>query len=151
MDSPVGKIVAIRSASVTVAVPRMAACPRCAAGKGCGAGLPAGTNRQAMLEVPLPETSEYHEGDHVVLALNPSCLLRATILVYGLPLLGMVLALATGALLSQPLTDGVAILWAGAGLFAGLMAGRRQLNRHECLKQFVPTIEGKADAVGYSG
>jgi hypothetical protein len=50
-------------------------------------------------------------------------------------------------LLNQPLSDAVAFLHAAGGLAAGLYAGRRLLGRHDCLTQFIPSIEGKADAV----
>jgi sigma-E factor negative regulatory protein RseC len=147
MDSPIGKIIAIGSTSAQVEVARTAACPRCAAGKGCGAGLLSGTRKAAILEVPLAAGSGLCEGDEVVLALEPAHLLRAAMLVYGLPLLGILLALTAGWLTIRPLNDGAAIVLAVAGLAAGLMAGRWQLNRHACLTQFVPRIEGRADGV----
>lgn len=136
----------IGQGSATVAVERTAACPRCAAGKGCGAGLLSGSTRSALLDVPLAPNSSFREGDEVRLTLEPAHLLRATLLVYGLPLAGMVLMLAAGWLISSPLTDAEAIAYAVAGLAAGLLAGRRQLNRHDCLRQFVPKIEGRVDA-----
>ena len=147
MDSPVGKIVALGPASATVTVARMAVCRRCASGKGCGAGLLGSSRSSVVLELPLPPASGLREGDVVRLTLEPSHLLRAATLVYGLPLLGMVLSLSAGWLVSRPLTDPAAILYAAAGLAAGLYAGRRLLGRHDCLTQFLPSIEGKADAV----
>ena len=91
--------------------------------------------------------SSLREGDEVRLTLEPSHLLRATLLVYGLPLAGIVLMLITGWFISRPLTDAAAIAYAIAGLAAGIFASHRQLNRHQCLKHFVPKIEGRADAV----
>jgi len=43
--------------------------------------------------------------------------------------------------------DAAAIVYAICGLAAGLFAGRRQLQRHECLTRFIPRIEGRANAV----
>lgn len=97
-----------------------------------------------MLEVSLTPNSQFSAGDKVRLKLEPAHLLRATILVYGLPLAGMVLGLSAGWLISRPLTDGVAVACAVAGLAAGFIAGRWQLNRNHCLKQFIPKIEGPA-------
>jgi len=145
MDSPIGKIVSIGPGSATVAVERTAACPRCAAGKGCGAGLLSGTTRPAMLEVSISPNLSLSEGDEVRLTLEPSHLLRASLLVYGLPLAGIILMLVAGWFISSPLSDPEAIAYAIAGLAAGLVAGRWQLNRRDCLKQFVPTIDGLVD------
>ena len=144
MDSPVGKIISIGNGNATVEVERIAACARCAAGKGCGAGLLSGTTKAATLQVSLSPHSQFSVGDEVSLKLEPAHLLRATILVYGLPLVGMVLGLSTGWLISRPLTDGAAVAFAVAGLATGLAAGRWQLNRNHCLRQFIPKIEGPA-------
>jgi len=142
----VGKIVSIGQGKAMVAVERTAACPRCAAGKGCGAGLLSGSTRPAILEVTLSPQQNLGEGDEVRLTLEPSHLLHASLLVYGLPLAGIVLMLVAGWLISRPLSDPEAIAYAIAGLTAGLLAGRWQLNRRDCLKQFVPKIEGVVDA-----
>ncbi len=145
MDAPIGKIVSIGPDSATVAVERSAACPRCAAGKGCGAGLLSGSTRPAMLEVSLSPQLKLSQGDEVRLTLEPSHLLRASLLVYGLPLAGIILMLVAGWLISRPLSDPEAIVYAITGLAAGLLAGRWQLNRRDCLKQFIPKIEGVVD------
>jgi positive regulator of sigma E activity len=94
-----------------------------------------------MLEVSVSPHLKLSEGDEVRLTLEPSNLLHASLLVYGLPLAGIVLMLVAGWLISRPLSDPEAIAYAIAGLTAGLLAGRWQLNRRDCLKQFVPKIE----------
>jgi len=98
-----------------------------------------------MLEVSLSPNLSLSEGDEVRLTLEPSHLLRASLLVYGLPLAGIILMLIVGWLISRPLSDPEAVAYAIAGLAAGLFAGRWQLNRRDCLKQFVPKIEGAVD------
>ncbi len=100
MDVPIGKIVSIGPDSATVAVERSAACPRCAAGKGCGAGLLSGSTRPAMLEVSLSPQLKLNQGDEVRLTLEPSHLLRASLLVYGLPLAGIILMLVAAIALA---------------------------------------------------
>lgn len=145
MDSPVGKIVSIEGGKAMVAVERKAACPRCASGKGCGAGLLSGSTDPALLEVSVASRQQYREGDKVRLTLEPSHLLHATLLVYGLPLLGIVVLLGLGWSLMRPLSDAQAIAFAAGGLAAGLLAGRWQLSRRECLKRFAPRITGIAD------
>lgn len=142
MDSPVGKIVSIGQGKATVAVERTAACPRCAAGKGCGAGLLSGSRRAALLEVSVSSRLNLGEGDEVRLTLEPAHLLHASLLVYGLPLAGMVLMLVAAWLIARPLSDPEAIAWASIGLAGGFLAGRWQLGRRDCLQQFIPKIAG---------
>jgi sigma-E factor negative regulatory protein RseC len=146
MKSPVGTIIAIGTTTATVEVERVAACPRCAAGRGCGAGLLAGSTRPVSLAIALPPDSEFRAGDSVVLALHPAHLLKAAALVYGLPLAGLLLALGGGQLFAAPLGDLEAVAWAVAGLAAGVAGGRWRLRRQACLQQFVPVIEGRANA-----
>ncbi len=78
------------------------------------------------------------EGDLVELSLPPDNLLRAAVLVYGLPLAGAIggAALAYGS----GLGDAGAALLALAGVAVGLAAGRMRLRREACLRHFVPTI-----------
>ena len=123
---------------------RAVACARCAAGKGCGAGLLSATESQAKLQVAAPESMLLKTGDEVVLELSPDKLLRASLLVYGLPLASLVTVLSIGWLVAGPLTDGVAIGLGIGGLLAGLFVGRAWLGRERCLDEFLPRIAGRA-------
>ena len=145
MEPPTGKIVAISRGSATVAVARTTACARCAAGKGCGAGLLGSKRPDALLEVSLPEASDLEIGDSVRLALAPANLLRASLLVYGPPLAGIVAVPAAGWLLAGPLSDAAAAGLAVAGFVSGVMTSRSLLERQGCLTRLTPTIEGRAD------
>ena len=81
-----------------------------------------------------------HEGDQVNLELEYSKILKASLFVYGLPLLGVTLALVTGWMVNGALDDRVAIWLSVGGLLAGLACGRYWLSRDRCLEQFVPVI-----------
>jgi len=116
-----------------------AACPRCAAGKGCGAGLLADAGRQRQVEATVIEGLQLHEGDLVEVALAPDNLLRAALIVYGLPMAGAILAALLAYALS--LGDVGAAAAALAGLTLGLLLGRWRLRREACLSRFVPVIE----------
>lgn len=96
----------------------------------------------------MPPHLNVSEGDEVRLTLEPAHLLRASLLVYGLPLAGMVLMLIAAWLIARPLSDPEAIAWAAIGLAGGFLAGRWQLGRRDCLKRFIPKIAG---AVATSG
>jgi len=143
MDSPVATIISISNGKAIVAVSRTVACARCAAGKGCGAGLLSGKSKPVNLAVPVPETLDLQVGDKVILELSPDSLLRASFLVYGLPLIGLISALILGWLFAGPLSDGYAVGLAIVGLVTGLLVGRARIGRNRCLEQFVPTISAR--------
>jgi sigma-E factor negative regulatory protein RseC len=146
MDSPVATIISLSNGMATVLVDRASVCARCAAGKGCGAGVFSSSKKPAKLEVPVPVTLRLRVGDRVNLTLQPERLLRASFLVYGLPLVGIVAMLSLGFLLMGPLNEAAAISLAVAGLLAGLMGGRYSLARNHCMEQFVPSISALAES-----
>jgi sigma-E factor negative regulatory protein RseC len=143
MDSPVATITSLSGGKATVTVSRLVACARCAAGKGCGAGLLSGNATPAKIQVLVPESMRLRVGDQVTLELSPDNLLKASFLVYGLPLAGVVTVLIIGWLVAGPLTDVAAIGLAVAGLAAGMLIGRAKIRRNSCLEQFVPRISSR--------
>lgn len=78
-------------------------------------------------------------GESVCLSMAPANLLRATIVAYGLPLLGALL----GAGIAQILRTGEAgaVALSLFGLVVGVAVGRRRLAAQKCLRQFTPTAE----------
>ena len=144
MDRASGKIVSVSVATATVSVAG-AGCPRCAAGKGCGAGLLTGSSESAEIEIQLPPGHHYRVGEDVTLSIASSSLLRAALLAYGLPLAGTVSALTIGWFVMAPLSDLAGGLIAVAGLLAGFAAGRSQLKKDAWCKQFVPSIDRRAN------
>jgi sigma-E factor negative regulatory protein RseC len=148
MESPSGTIVAIDAASVTIAVQAGQQCARCASGRGCGAGLLGSGRKTLLVQVALPPGNALRQGDRVSLALQGTQLLRATLLVYGLPLAGVLLVMTLGSLLVADMGDWLAAGLAAGGLAAGAAAGRRLLGNSQCLRQFVPTIEGQPHGAG---
>ena len=122
-----------------VAVEFASACPRCATGKGCGAGIFTAGSGVRQVEASVRSGLEIAVDDVVEISLAPDNLLRAAVLVYGLPMLGAVVAAAIAYALS--LGDAGAALAALLGLGTGLVIGRWRLRQSECLQQFVPTVE----------
>ncbi|MCH7821586.1 MAG: SoxR reducing system RseC family protein [Proteobacteria bacterium] len=143
MDNPTGKIQAFVSdehgTRAIVDIDVVEVCPRCAAGKGCGAGLLASGDRIRQVEASMHPDLNLAEGDLVEIALAPSNLLRAALIVYGLPMLGAVVAAAAANAWS--LGDASAAMAALFGLAAGIVLGRWRLRKEACLRDFVPTIE----------
>lgn len=141
MDSPRGRVIQLESSGpallAEVEVNAASSCARCAAGKGCGAGVLAGDKRrrvQALVAIGV----EIKEGDEVRMELAPRNLLRASSLVYGVPLAAAVLTAAVAYLLDfGDLTSAFAAI---AGLVGGLLVAHRRLHAAGCLRDFTPTI-----------
>ena len=143
MDNPIGKIRSLKDSDgdlrAVVEVDVSQACPRCAAGKGCGAGLFTGNARKRSVEVIVGEHLSLAEGDSVEISLGSEDLLKAALIVYGLPLSGAIIAAGLAYLLE--LGDSTAAIAAVVGLVSGLLVGRWRLSRGECIESFVPHIE----------
>ena len=84
------------------------------------------------------------EGDTVRLELEGTNILRASLIVYGMPLAGAAVGAAFAYLAG--LGDVGAALLAIAGLAAGFLLGRRRLQRRNCLAEFTPTAVGRPAA-----
>ncbi|MDJ0700960.1 MAG: SoxR reducing system RseC family protein [Woeseiaceae bacterium] len=138
-----GTVISISSAGVTLDVDATLACARCASGKGCGAAYFAKDGNRQIRAQLLPGL-RVREGQQVKVELAGSNLLRAAMLVYGVPLTGAV----AGASLAWALQAGdlVAAALAIAGIGAGLMVSRLMLRREHCLQQFTPIVTGPAAA-----
>ena len=121
-----------------VRVDRGVSCPRCAAGKGCGGGLLGSTSEERQVAAIVPASLDLVVGDSVGLVLEPQNVLRAALLVYGVPLIcGVGAALIAYGL---GLEDGGAASSALGGLLVGLTAVRARLGRRRCLREFTPVV-----------
>lgn len=114
-------------------------CARCAAGKGCGAGLLAPEAGERHIEATVPAGMSLAVNDDVEVSLAPDNILRAAMIVYGLPMLGALAgaAFAYAIELGDKGAAGAALL----GLGAGLAVSRRKLRQVDCLRQFTPSVE----------
>jgi sigma-E factor negative regulatory protein RseC len=113
-------------------------CERCAAGKGCGAGLLGAGRGPKRVNAILSPNLEIHNGDRVSIVLEPRNLLRASVIVYGYPLLGAVLA----AIMAMKLEigDAAGAVAALVGLIAGMLIAKMRLRKSRCLRDFTPVI-----------
>lgn len=142
MDNPKGTVVSLVNNAgdvcATIDVDVSATCPRCAAGKGCGAGVLSAGSGPRRIQVPVDPNLDLAEGDVVDLELAPANILRASVIVYGLPMLGAIAG--AGIAFAFALGDVAAAAAALLGIAAGLVAGRWRLRQRSCLHQFVPTV-----------
>ena len=104
---------------VEVRLQRASACGHCELSQGCGAGaigrLLGNRSRPLLVETE----QDLRPGDEVLLGLSERALVRASLLVYGLPLAVMVVAGLLGAL------AGLAEPWIALACIAGFFAGFR--------------------------
>lgn len=121
-----------------VEVDASVSCARCAEGKGCGAGLLGRTPGSRRVDALIAGGLTVGEGDEVRIELASSNLLRASMIVYGLPLSGAVLGAALAHFVG--LAELYAAMSAAGGMLAGLMLARLRLRKTSCLRQFTPTI-----------
>lgn len=106
-----------------VATERKSSCGACAANKACGTAVLSSVlgNKLSRLRVRNPIAAE--PGQQVEIGIEDAVLVRGSLLVYMLPLLG----LFTGAALGQWLFgEGAAIVGGGLGLAAGFAGVRLQ-------------------------
>ena len=108
-----------------------AGCARCAAGQGCGGGIFAKLLRGRLQELPvvLPASRERDPvaGEWLLIGLSTSAVQHASLLMYGLPLAGLMLGSIAGSLFLA--NDAVALLGAVLGLGTGLLLARRRAGR----------------------
>lgn len=121
-----------------IQVQRHSACSHCELSKGCGTG--AVGRLLGHRSKPLTIRNQYNlkVGDSVVLGLHDKAFLKASLLIYGVPLLGLLV----GGLLAQGLFEGsemVTIILAGVGFVSGLLYSA-VIARNRYSRQFNPVI-----------
>ena len=129
----------VSDGQIHVQVVNVGNCPKCAEGNGCGGGLIgrlAGHQRhsvQVTSRVP-----NLVPGDRVVVGVDPGAVLSASLVVYLLPIIGMV---GLGAFAHGPLqgTDLLVTAFGVTGLGAGLMAVRWQSGRMD-ISRYRPEV-----------
>ena len=145
MKSPEARVIAVRECDgprrVLVEVSASFSCARCASGKGCGAGLLGDDGSPRRVEALPGDLADLRAGDKVILDLSPQDLLRASALVYGLPLIGALVGAAVAWLLGAG--DDVAAMAALAGAAVGILAARLRVRRGECLQRFMPVVTAR--------
>ena len=145
MERAHGRITAIHDDHVTVEVNTASFCSRCSAGKGCGAGILGADQGPRQVDVPLPDDARFETGDDVTLELAPQSLLRAALIVYGIPLAAVA---AVGALaLAFQWSDLETTLVMVIAAIVGIAVGRSRLRHASCLKQFTPVISARAGSL----
>ncbi len=142
MENPRGRILAVLNDTnpprAVVEVTASLRCARCVAGKGCGAGLVGGSSEPRRIDALISSGVDVREGDEVRIELAADDLLHASLLAYGLPLVGALTG--AGIAWTLGLGDLASAAVALGGIAVGLLFGRHRLRRGNCLEQLTPTI-----------
>lgn len=109
------RVVRLLGDAAEVETERQAACGICSASKGCGTALLADAFPKRQQRMRVSNGIGAQQGDRVVIGLDERALQRASYLLYGLPLLGLI----GGALLG----DAMASNWHVAGEPAAAIGG----------------------------
>jgi sigma-E factor negative regulatory protein RseC len=114
---------------VELELQRSSACDHCELNQGCGTGALGRLLGRRSRPLVIETDKDFEPGDRVLLELPESALVRASLLLYGLPLIGLVFGGLLAALLgfAEWLVVSIALL----GLFAGFKFAARTTRRLE--------------------
>ena len=102
---------------VELELQRVSACGHCELSQGCGTGAIGRLLGRRSRPLIIETDQDCRAGDQVVLAMPESALVRASLLLYGLPILGLLLG-GLGAMLFS-LAEGLVVAVSVIGLFIG--------------------------------
>jgi len=123
MIEETGQIISCDGDYAWVETERKSACSSCSANKGCGTGALSKVYANRFSRVKALNQINAAPGETVVLGLEEDALVRGSLAVYGLPLLGLVLAAMLGDALANEMAveqaDGMIAIFGIVGLFAG--------------------------------
>jgi sigma-E factor negative regulatory protein RseC len=122
MIEETAQVIATEGEFVWVETQRQSTCGNCAANQGCGTATLAkvlGTRRTRVRAI---NRDGVQIGDRVVVGIDESALIRGSLAVYAVPLLGLLVGAVLGGLLSERLLVSGESLTLGLGI-AGLLGG----------------------------
>lgn len=134
-----GVVVAVAADGVWVETQRQSGCQSCSSRGGCGVGIMQKALNRRRHTVRVQTNLPVQVGDHVRLLLPAAALVQASLLMYFLPLLGLIV----GAVVGQTLlgSNGAAMIGAAIGFFAVLLFIARQQNGLSRSGRYAPRIE----------
>ncbi len=124
MIEETGKIVEVEGAFAWIESERTSTCGGCTARNGCGTAVIAKLLGKRRLRLRVVNQINARVGDNVVIGISESGLLRGSLAVYAVPLLGLFIGALIGAVLNSQFfpagSDTLSIVGAAAGFAAGL-------------------------------
>jgi sigma-E factor negative regulatory protein RseC len=124
-----GVVVSVGDGWATVRVQRQSTCGACSARSGCGNGVLSEVLGRRALELRVPDRERLQPGDRVTLGIRDRSLVSGAVVMYLLPLAGLIGVAAVLSMLIPGVTEIWLILGGLAGFASGLLAVRRWLRR----------------------
>ena len=129
-----GIVIEVSNQFATVQIKRTSYCGQCATNKGCGTASLSSILGQKYTQVKVINHGNMKVGDRVIISLEEQALLKSSIILYLLPLLGLfVLALSyemLAAIGEWPHYESLTILAGLLGLFIGLKLAKRIISQY---------------------
>lgn len=127
------KVASINGDKAVLHTERQSTCGQCAANKACGTYAMSKVmgNKRNSMEVSVPVShihSRLQAGDEVTVAIPESAFLQGTLILYGLPLGGLIAGAVVGQIFSGELAS---ILCGFSGLAIGFLSANRYLKKRK--------------------
>lgn len=154
MIEETGEIVACEGDYALVETQRKSACGSCSVNKGCGTGALSKMYGGKFSRVKALNPISAGVGEMVVLGLAEEALVRGSLMMYGLPLVGLIFGAMLGVGLSESLAmesaDGLTALLGIAGLGLGFYIVRLFNQRVARDERYQPVVLRRCDVVSES-
>lgn len=137
------QVVEIRGSQLVLQAQTQSACGSCAASKGCGTSVLSKVIGRKFTRFQAENNIDAEVGDTVVVGISEDALLKGSVVMYVIPILGMlVFALAADYFLDVLVEDrDLAIAVSGImGLVFGSLMSKWYFQRQACAQRFTPVV-----------
>jgi len=139
-----GRIIESADGFACVQMQKKSACSSCSAAKGCGVSVLEQTIGTKVTNISASNEIGAEVGEDVIVAVDEGFLLKGSLLVYGLPLVVMMVAALLGDLAGRYVLhyegDSVAVLFGFCGLLGAVIWLRRSLQNVASSRHYQPVI-----------
>jgi sigma-E factor negative regulatory protein RseC len=136
-----GIVVAADADWATVRMQRQSTCGSCSARSGCGNGVLAEVLGRRVLEFRLANVDDLRPGDRVTLGVHDRAVVSGALVMYLVPLLGLIATPVVLGFLLPEVSEGWRVLAGAGGFVLGLIAVRRWLRNRG--QRFEPVLLGR--------
>ena len=141
-----GEVVAVDGYTARVRVQRRSTCGSCSARSGCGSGVLSDVLGRKPIELQVGHGGDLQAGDTVTLGIRDGALVSGALMMYLLPLAGLIGVPALAMVLFPAAGEGVLLLVGIAGLALSLLGVRRWMRRQDAA--FRPIVLARHPARG---